>query len=77
MPIYEYACTSCDHDFELLRPMSRMDEPTPCPECSSKAKRQISMFASYSIGAEGAISPVGGGGCCGGSCGGGACSTGF
>ncbi|MBM3944652.1 MAG: zinc ribbon domain-containing protein [SAR202 cluster bacterium] len=79
MPIYEYACASCGHEFELLRPMSRMDEAAPCPECSETSRRQLSVFASYSAGADGGMTSVagGGGGCCGGSCGGGACGTGM
>lgn len=76
MPIYEYACTSCEHSFELLRPMRRMDEPTPCPECNANSARQFSVFASYSTGVEGGMYPVpGNGGCCGGGCGG-VCGTG-
>lgn len=32
MPIYEYKCKSCGHEFELLQKMS--DDPIKvCPEC--------------------------------------------
>ncbi len=31
MPIYEYRCTSCSHDFSKLQKLSA-DAP-PCPEC--------------------------------------------
>ncbi|MBM3948260.1 MAG: zinc ribbon domain-containing protein [SAR202 cluster bacterium] len=79
MPIYEYACTSCRHEFELLRPMGRVNEPADCPECDGRALRQLSVFASFSTGSDGQMSAVsgGGGGCCGGGCGGGACGTGM
>ncbi len=33
MPIYEYACASCGHDFERLMRIGA-DAP-PCPECES------------------------------------------
>ena len=34
MPIYEYACRACEHEFESLQKMS---DPalTDCPECKS------------------------------------------
>ncbi len=34
MPIYEYVCKSCDHEFEALQKMS--DDPlTQCPQCNN------------------------------------------
>ena len=36
MPIYEFTCTVCDHDFERLRPISRMDDDAPCPVCDGE-----------------------------------------
>ena len=53
MPIYEYACTICSNVFERLRPMSEMDEPANCPDCGSDSKRQLSVFLSFSTGANG------------------------
>ena len=77
MPIYEYACTICSNVFEKLRPMSRMDEPANCPDCGSDSKRQLSVFLSFSTGADGQTSAIaGGGGCCGGNTGAGcACAA--
>lgn len=42
MPIYEYACGKCEHEFEVEQRMS--DPPVKtCPECRSrKVKRLIS-----------------------------------
>ena len=74
MPIYEYACTVCRHRFDRLRPMSRMNDEAPCPECNSESQRQLSVFASFSAGSNGEVSAIaGGGGGCGG-CGPGGCA---
>ena len=42
MPIYEYACEKCEHEFEVEQRMS--DDPVKtCPECKGrKVKRLIS-----------------------------------
>ena len=36
MPTYTYRCQECDHEFEKLLSISRMEEPEgePCPSCS-------------------------------------------
>ncbi|MAF51592.1 MAG: FmdB family transcriptional regulator [Chloroflexi bacterium] len=64
MPIYEYACTVCEHGFERLRPISRMDDEAPCPKCDSESKRQLSVFAAFTSTGDGEYAPVGGGGGC-------------
>ncbi len=76
MPIYEFACTSCGAEFERLRPMSRLDDPADCPQCDGEGQRHLSVFASFSSGANGEVSAIagGGGGCCGGGGGGGGCA---
>ena len=46
MPIYEYHCESCKHQFEELMDVSKRDNPTkePCPECNEKTNRKgVSM----------------------------------
>ncbi len=78
MPIYEYTCGICSNTFERLRSMSQMDDETPCPDCGGASERQLSVFASFSVGAGGEASAIagGGGGCCGGGAGAGcACSA--
>ena len=45
MPIYEYYCRQCERDFEVIRPVSRSDEPADCSACGSPAERQLSNFA--------------------------------
>ncbi len=44
MPVYEYHCTKCDHDFEVIQKFS--DPPKKkCPECSGKVEKKISQSA--------------------------------
>lgn len=40
MPIYEYACRSCEHQFETIQKVS---EPTltDCPECGGAALKKL------------------------------------
>lgn len=43
MPIFEYRCTACESEFELL---IRGASTPVCPSCGSTSlERQISMFA--------------------------------
>jgi putative FmdB family regulatory protein len=45
MPIFEYKCSVCGGDFELL---VRSDTKATCPECgSSRIDRKFSLFASH------------------------------
>lgn len=40
MPIYEYRCDKCGHQFDRL---VKMDTPNPeCPECGSSVKKLLS-----------------------------------
>jgi putative FmdB family regulatory protein len=56
MPIYEFKCLECDHDFEELVALHAADA-TLCPKCGShRVERKMSAFA-------GRVS--GGGGSCG------------
>jgi putative FmdB family regulatory protein len=73
MPLYEYFCQSCEAKFELLRSMSRSEEPATCPSGHEGAERTLSVFSSFSKGADGLSSPVGGSPCS--SCASGTCST--
>ena len=72
MPLYEYYCRQCGSRFELLRPMSRSDEPGTCPQGHQGTQRVLSVFAAFSSSAGGATA-VAGGGCAG--CAGGHCAT--
>ena len=48
MPIFEYECKKCGHQFEAL--LKSASSPAPeCPECgASDAKRLLSRFAAAS-----------------------------
>ena len=44
MPLYEYKCTGCGHQFELL--ILKASQPVSCPSCSGDAvERLLSLFA--------------------------------
>ena len=72
MPIYEYACRSCEHRFEEL--VSSYGTLVACPECTSgEVEKLLSTFSARTAGGAPALrAPVGGGGggggCCGGGC---------
>ncbi len=43
MPIFEYRCRGCSHDFEAL---VRAGDAPACPSCASRdLEKQISLFA--------------------------------
>ncbi len=44
MPIYEYACTRCGHQFEKIQKFS--DRPIrTCPECKGRVEKLVSQSA--------------------------------
>jgi len=74
MPLYEYRCPKCEFKFELLRPMSQVDEEASCPRCNNGARRILSSFAAFSKSSSGDSTPVGGDNACG-ACSATSCST--
>ena len=70
MPIYEYICQDCQHEFELLRPMSQADAAMACARCGGEnLKRKISAFYAESGGkAVAGMSEPSCGSCSGGNC---------
>ncbi len=64
MPVYEYCCAGCGSKFELLRPMSQVNEEAPCPRCNNGARRVLSNFAAFSKGSSGTSAPLGNGSSC-------------
>lgn len=51
MPIYEYRCESCEHDFEEL--VFSTTASVPCPSCGSEdVARKLSVFAFRSTGSD-------------------------
>jgi len=72
MPLYEFTCTKCDKDFELLIRSSNWEGTAACPHCGSKKlTKKLSVFASSvassssSAGPACGLKPGGGCGCCG------------
>ena len=44
MPLYEYRCTGCGHEFEVL--ILKASQPVACPSCAgAPVDRLLSMFA--------------------------------
>ena len=52
MPIYEYHCTDCGHDFEKLVRFSDLNANSPeCPGCHSEnTRKRLSTIAAFSSG---------------------------
>lgn len=47
MPVYEYRCDHCSHQFEATQSMHARPEDTVCPQCTGMgATRMLSSFAS-------------------------------
>jgi putative FmdB family regulatory protein len=78
MPLYEYSCSDCSANFDVLTSYANRDRKQVCPTCeSTKTKVLVSSFAAFgSSGSEESAAPVSlGGGGCGPGCCGGACSA--
>jgi putative FmdB family regulatory protein len=74
MPLFEYACRECAHQFEAL---VRGSETPECPAChATSLERKLSRFAAHTNGAASAsvASAAGPCGACGDPRGPGACS---
>ena len=49
MPIFEYVCRRCQHQFEVI--VRGADAPPECPAChSKKLEKQLSVFAAATAG---------------------------
>ena len=63
MPLFEYACQTCEHEFEAL---VRGHDTPECPSCRSQSlERRQSVFAARSSAAASPISEIPAGGACG------------
>jgi putative FmdB family regulatory protein len=52
VPIYEYACTECDHALDALQKMS--DDPLlECPECGEPALKRLLSAPRFRLKGEG------------------------
>ena len=62
MPIYEYVCNGCGHEFEEL--LARHYDKAVCPRCGAEdTRRLLSPFATASGAGRGSPLPPAGGGC--------------
>ncbi len=61
MPLYEYRCEGCGHQFEILQRLGEGASDLPCPECTElRLSKQHSTFAAGG-GASESAGPMG---CC-------------
>ncbi|MFQ5591632.1 MAG: zinc ribbon domain-containing protein [Phycisphaerae bacterium] len=62
MPVYEYACSNCEHEFEnLVRTVAGGRRHPPCPSCGSRSVvRRPSVFAAREGGSKLRCSPYSG-----------------
>ncbi len=74
MPLYEYLY-DCETRFEVLRPVSRMDDQADCPRGHLTARRVLSAFATITRGGSANDPEPAAGGGCGGGCTNCACSV--
>ena len=76
MPIFEFECNKCNHNYETI---AKRDEMPPCPACSSNdvsKKLSVCAFASHNIGGvtvKRSAPPKSGSGC--GSCAASSCAS--
>jgi putative FmdB family regulatory protein len=70
MPLYEYICKNCDHQFEVLQRMGEGASDLSCPKCGEKkVEKQFSTFAAAGPSASTSASFGAGAGCGGGGSG--------
>ena len=66
MPIYEYRCEDCEHQFEILQRIGEGAEGLVCPRCGvDHLVKQFSTFAAGDSDGQATAMPSGGG--CGGA----------
>lgn len=47
MPNYPYRCTTCEHEFEVVKRVADIDSAEQCPECNSVSERYIGRTHFY------------------------------
>ncbi|PID71983.1 MAG: hypothetical protein CSB34_04875 [Desulfobulbus propionicus] len=64
MPIFEYECRDCKHQFEIITTSSQQ-EPVTCPECNSRDVVKNMSASAIRIGSGAPVSrpSLSGGGC--------------
>ena len=41
MPLYDYKCNTCEHEFEKNVKVANYQDPQPCPECTGESVRIV------------------------------------
>ncbi|HUT74839.1 MAG TPA: zinc ribbon domain-containing protein [Armatimonadota bacterium] len=74
VPIYEFRCSACDHEFEALCRMGSGGRGAACPRCGKRRLRRLpSRFSARSGDGAGSAAAAAGSGCA--SCSSRNCST--
>lgn len=51
MPLYDFRCQACQHDFEAQVPFGQLP---PCPECGATTEKRLAPFAGpFTVGIRG------------------------
>ena len=61
MPIYEYQCSSCCHQFEMIHGASDKDLKIVCPKCGTANPQRV--VSTFSCGGSKSIETGSGSGC--------------
>lgn len=57
MPLYEYVCLTCGHEFEKIVRFSESGQTPTCPTCQSfDTRKRLSIVASCGAGSTSSIS---------------------
>jgi putative FmdB family regulatory protein len=49
MPIYEYKCQDCDHEFECEVKFRERYDPVPCPKCGSADVEKLISLCDFTL----------------------------
>jgi putative FmdB family regulatory protein len=61
MPLYEYHCDECQHEFEKMLRFSESNTLPACPQCNSaQTRKKISAVAAIGVGDSGSSGYAGG-----------------
>lgn len=55
MPIYEYQCEKCGHQFDLRKEVTEGDKEVKCPECGTKNSKRV--YSSFGASCQGCAPP--------------------
>lgn len=61
MPLYEYRCNECQHEFEKMLRFSESNTLPACPQCNSaQTRKKLSAVATIGAGDSGSSGYAGG-----------------